>query len=433
MTTRPARPGPEIAPAPASPPGARRLRVAFVVAKFPLVSETFLLNSARGVLDAGHALDVLSLHGPPREEWSTHPLIARYRLEERHHRIDAPADYGVRLRRAPRALVDAVATYGAAAVRTLPPFARGRGAWSLARLHQAARLPRADYDIVHCQFAHLATVVVEHLALGTLRGKLVVHLRGYDMTGARRDLGDEAYRRVFERADAVIATSHRLRALALAAGCPVAKIEVVTSGIDFDDFPFRPPVATNPPLRLVTVGRLVEKKGVAHTLAAVARLRADGYDVALAVVGDGPLRAALETTATRLGVDRHVVFHGALAAPEVAAVMAASDIFVAAPVQAANGDEDGVPNVLKEAMACGLPIVAFAHPGVAELIDDEVHGLLAAPGDAGALAARVAALIDRPQRWETLARAAYARARRTCSNDVVNARLLAQYHRLLAG
>ncbi len=392
-----------------------------------------MLNLARGVLDAGHELDILSMGGPPGAGHPTHPLVERYRLSRRHVAIARPTSRIARLRGAPSAWRKAFATHGHHAFRTLPGVSFARAAWALRLLHEAARLPRADYDVIHCQFCTVADRILDHLERGTLRGKLVVHVRGHDMTSELARRGAVGYQRVFAAADSLIASSGRLRDLAIAAGCPAEKIQVVTSGIDLADFSFRRPSPPGDPVRLVAVGRLVEKKGFADIVEALAILRHRGHAVVLDVVGDGPLHGELVRQTHRLGLDGHVTFHGMRAAPDVARIASRGDLFVAASTTAADGDEDGIPNVVKEAMALGLPIVATRQAGIVELIEHGVHGMLVPLNDPDALAREVEQLLVRPFIWESLATAAFDRVKSTCANETVNPRILSIYRRALAG
>ncbi|MPZ88448.1 MAG: glycosyltransferase, partial [Nitriliruptorales bacterium] len=142
--------------------------------------------------------------------------------------------------------------------------------------------------------------------------------------------------------------------------------------------------------RLLFAGRLVEKKGVAVLLRALAKLDPE-VPWSLEVVGDGPLRGGLEAASAPLG-DR-VRFRGTLDRERLAKAMAASEIIVLPSVPAASGDQDGRPVVLVEGMAAGCAIVASRLPGLDEAIVDEVNGLLVPPGDADALAVAISRLL----------------------------------------
>ncbi|HET6698097.1 MAG TPA: glycosyltransferase family 4 protein, partial [Nocardioidaceae bacterium] len=144
---------------------------------------------------------------------------------------------------------------------------------------------------------------------------------------------------------------------------------------------------------IVSVGRLVEKKGYADLLRALTRLRATGQPFTCAIYGDGPLRAELEELRDSLGLADRVTLAGAVPHTDALAAIARADVFVLAPRVTADGDRDGIPNVLVEAMGCGTPVVTTDAGGVAELVRHDANGLLGPPGDRDWLAAALARVL----------------------------------------
>ena len=409
------------------------MRVAFFVSHFPLVSETFVLNLAKGVIDAGHKLDVFALWGPPPEQRIVHPTVDRYRLMDRYAEPRIPRNKLARLAAAPRAFGRSLAAHGHRALRTLPPANWRRRACNLRLLFESAMLAQGDYDILHCQFASLAPMVLDHRDIGTLRGKLVVHIRGYDITQALPLAGPDVVKRVFGQGDWFLANSEHFRKVAIAAGCPADRIDVMVSGLDLDAFPFRQrPPPSEGPTHVVAIGRLVEKKGFAYAVAAIAKLRGEGRDVVLDVIGDGPLRGELGRQASELGVSDHVRFHGPCPSDKVARLLDAGHLFVAPSVTAAGGDQDAATNTVKEAMATGLPIIATQHGGFPEIISEGITGFLVPERDAGALAAQLEHLIDTPAVWPALTGTARAHVEGLADIARVNGQLIDLYRRLVA-
>jgi len=146
----------------------------------------------------------------------------------------------------------------------------------------------------------------------------------------------------------------------------------------------------------MSVGRLVEKKGFADLLHALARLQDAGADFSCRIFGDGPLRAELTELRDTLGLRERVELVGARSSEQVRSALGDADVFVLTPRVTADGDRDGIPNVLVEAMACGLPGVTTSAGGVTELVRHDVNGLVARPGDVAGIADSVDLLLRDP-------------------------------------
>ncbi|WP_420095609.1 glycosyltransferase family 4 protein, partial [Brevibacterium sediminis] len=194
-------------------------------------------------------------------------------------------------------------------------------------------------------------------------------------------------------ADHVIAISDfNRRYLSRVLGPELAdRVVVVRNGLEIDRFPYRPKQgATGEVPSLLAVGRLVEKKGFAHLLDALARLRADGMSYRLDLVGTGPLEEELRTRSHTLGLDDLVTFHGALTQAEVRDMLTDHDILVSPFVIGTDGNADGLPTVLLEGMATGIPCVAGAVTAVPEVIDHGRTGWLVDGTDEANIASTIA-------------------------------------------
>jgi colanic acid/amylovoran biosynthesis glycosyltransferase len=159
---------------------------------------------------------------------------------------------------------------------------------------------------------------------------------------------------------------------------------------------------------LLTVARLVEKKGVLYCLQAVAQVLESRGEVArdlqYDIIGDGPLRDDLEALASELGLDDCVRFHGSQDQNAVRLAMMSAHLFLLSSVTAEDGDEEGTPTVLLEASSTGLPVVSTWHSGIPEIVVDEETGFLVPERDSEALAERLGQLLDRPELWRSMGR-----------------------------
>jgi len=244
----------------------------------------------------------------------------------------------------------------------------------------AAHAPR----LVH---AHFATDGLLALPLAEALGiPLVTTLHGFDVSRSRGAMLASgrlswmryalAGARLRRRGALFLAVSDAIRAKALASGFPPERILTHHNGVDLTRF--LPAHAPEPGL-VLHVGRLVEKKGTALLIEAMA-----GVDGRLVVIGDGPLRADLERRAGPLG--ERVRFLGALPPDEVAAWMARAWVLAAPSVTARDGDSEGLPTVVAEAAAAGLPAIVSDHSGLPEAVVEGETGFIVPEGDAAALA-----------------------------------------------
>lgn len=186
-----------------------------------------------------------------------------------------------------------------------------------------------------------------------------------------------------------------------------SKFHLIHHGVNLTLFQPAPPPRSSPPL-ILAVGRLVAKKGFADLIHAYALLKQAGYPFRCLIYGEGPLHNELVNQITQLGLGPEVKLAGACTQQALVAIMQQATIFALTPYITDDGDRDGVPNVLVEAMACGLPVVSTTIGGIPELVTHEVNGLLAAPHAVETIAAHLALLLVDDALRERLGSAAHA-------------------------
>lgn len=363
--------------------------VAYLAPEIPSLSATFVYEELHAVERRGLRVVPISVHRPAR------PAADQARLSERV-----------------RVLYDThPARFALGALLSLPRFGPGLfgalgqlagdlvacgllkpASWKLAYQFLAgARLARLMQDEgchhLHVHFAHVpAQIAMYAAALSGLPFTVTAHANDIFERGL-------LLQRKAARAKRFLTISeHNLKYLR-ALGIPPAQLGLVRCGVSFSPRS-RPAGAAGQPFVLGSLGRMVEKKGFDVLIEALARLRAEGRAVVLRLAGDGPLRPALEAQAAALGLDEAVRFDGSLSHEQVADWMNALDSFVLACKEDRNGDMDGIPVVLMEAMSQSLPVVSTRLSGIPELVMHEQSGLLAEPADAADLARQIARLID---------------------------------------
>jgi glycosyltransferase involved in cell wall biosynthesis len=173
------------------------------------------------------------------------------------------------------------------------------------------------------------------------------------------------------------------------------KLHCFYHGLELDDY--QPEVRLSPEIpRITSVGQLKEKKGFSFLIEACQILREKGYAFECQIIGDGPLGSTLEQQIHDLALESYVTLCGALPHESVIDQMKTSTMFVLPCITGSDGDRDGIPNAILEAMAMQLPVISTTHSGIPEVITDEVNGLLVPPADAKALAQAMARLLDQP-------------------------------------
>lgn len=401
------------------------MRIAVLTSEFPSVSETFVVQHVADLVERGHEVDVFPQCGPraplPASARDAEPapgLLAR-----RHLPPPMPEGRGERLARAARLALARPARDRWPLLGSLAPWHFGRRGLSLSLFYrQIPLLERGagrPYDIVHCHHGPVGLDAAHLQRLGVLRGPLIASFHGFDLNVAPRTGGPRLYAPLFRRARLLLVNSEFLRGKLEALGAPGARVRRHPMGIRPEDFALARPAHAPEGPRLVSVGRLVEVKGFAVALRAVARLARDHPRLRYVLVGDGPLRAELEALARQLGIASRVRFAGALPHEAVRDELARAHLYCQPSVRGRDGAEESQGLAVVEAQACGLPVVASRSGGLPESVRDGTTGLLVAPGDDAALADALGALAGDPARRAALGHA----ARRFASSAFDRARL----------
>jgi len=377
------------------------MKIAFFVHSFPLVSETFILNQITGLIDRGHDVDIYALRPRPVDFQVVHADVERYHLMERtQYFSDMPRNYFLRVLKAfaliikHRAWLQPKPLLLALNIRKY-----GREAMSLRILYATTLLVGKEHDAVHCQFGNLGPEVLRLKQIGAISGKLVTSFRGNDLTG-HLQTKRICYRQLFSEGDLFFPVCEGFRQRLINNGCSPTKITVHCSGVDLAKLQYSVRRrAEGEPTELVSIGRFVEKKGFTYAVKAIARIVDSGYKVSYSLIGDGELRPDLEHLIDQLGVGDHVRLLGCMPQSEVMLHLRNSHLLLAPSVTGTDGNQEGIPNVLKEAMAMGMPVISTLHSGIPELVENGKSGFLVPERDVEALADRVAYLMDHPERW----------------------------------
>ncbi len=401
-------------------PSAQQGPVAYLAAEMPALSATFVYEEMFGLERRGVTVVPVSVHRPHQPAHGQEALAARV-----HYLYDA-SKAGLVLsglarlpffRGAPKALGWLLAD-----LRECGPLKPGT--WKLAyqflvAVGLAGILKQHRCVHLHVHFAHVPTQIAMYAAaLAGVPFTVMAHANDIFERGL-------LLKRKAERAAKLLTISEHNRAYLEGVGVARDKLAVLRCGVSFAPRPSPPTWQGRDCYRIGTLGRLVEKKGVDLLIRAVARLTERPCRIELSIAGDGPLRGELERLVTELGLGGAVRFEGNMPHRQVRAWMHGLDAFVLACKQDANGDMDGIPVVLMEAMSQSVPVISTWLSGIPELVVDGRTGLLAAPGEHVELAALIDQLLDTPELRRELAGNALEHVRVEFGQEVNLDRLMA--------
>ena len=391
---------------PATPPGAKAFdpglgKLAYVTKMFPRISETFVLNEVLALRRAGVPMRLYSIL-PPARDRRTHPeaeALAAETVVLPRPSWRARAEFSAALR---RCLRFAPWTTSVQIVRTLlrPTPRSFRVLFRAAVLADLVR--RDEISHIHAAWAHTPASVARIASrLSRVPWSMAAHAKDIH-TSDERSLAKKMSKARFTLA----CTRHHWDLLdeisrRHARAFPPGDIRLAYHGVNAGYF--HPVDADESEQRMVEdapvilfVGRLVSKKGPEILVEAASRLRERGLAFRLDLIGDGPLRATLETRIRALGLGDVVSLRGLMVRGEVREAMSRAACFALPCRVSADGDRDGIPNSLAEAMAAGLPVVSTRLPSIEELVEDGRTGLLVPPEDPTAFADALATLLSDP-------------------------------------
>jgi colanic acid/amylovoran biosynthesis glycosyltransferase len=237
-------------------------------------------------------------------------------------------------------------------------------------------LSKTDARLLHIYFGQIAVHLLP--LIRAWKNPSIVSFHGADVTvDMNKPTYREATQQMLEAVKLVLVRSESLRRAVVDLGCDPEKIEIQRTGIPLEEFPFRErrwPKSGE--WRLVQAGRLIEKKGLPVTLRAFAVYLGKYPNATLTIAGEGAMLGELQQLARELNVDARVSFTGFISQEQLRDIYYRSDIFLHPSQTGRDGNQEGIPNSMLEAMAGGLPVFATQHGGIPEAIENGVSGVL---------------------------------------------------------
>jgi len=382
------------------------MKIAFIVNEFPSLSETFVLNQITGLIDRGHEVDIYAWGA--EESLILHEEVRKYNLLERtvyHQKIiqNMPKSRILNIMKGMKYVSKYILKRPSVILRSINIFKHGKKAASFNLLFQVIPfLDKGRYDIIQCHFGPNGSLGALLKDVRALSGKVITTFHGYDLTSYLVSRGSEVYEKLFKIGDLFLPISNRWKEKLISLGCPPEKILIHRMGIDVGKFRLSQDKCHKNKITLLTVARLVEKKGVEYGIQAVVRIAEKHPNIEYRIAGDGPLKKILHDMIAKAKINGSIRLLGWQDQQEISALMGQTDILLAPSVTSKDGDQEGIPVVLMEAMARGMPVISTFHSGIPELVIDGKTGLLVNEHDADALSEKLEYLITHPEMREKM-------------------------------
>ena len=398
------------------------MRIAVIVKSFPVITETFILNQITGLIKRGHDVTVFAVqNSDTSEKTGTHPpdqlsenTVYLNNLHQNKVKRVLDTLSNVNFERRDLSVL----------LRSCNVFKYKRLSASLYLSGLALQLSKYEpFDIIHCQFGTLAPLMVKLKEIGAIGGKLVTSFRGFDLTNRLHE-NLSAYRHLFSVGDLFLPVCDYFKSILIENSCNPEKIEVLHSGIDVNGLRFNTNGHKyNRPLRVISVGRFVEKKGFQYAIDAIAGIVKQNIPVSYTLIGDGPLRSELLSRIRMDGIADCVTMPGWKSHNEVIEEIRRGDILLAPSITPPDGDKEGIPNVLKEAMAIGIPVIATDHSGIPELVIHNETGLLVPEKDTQAISYSIQTLMNDQELFDRLKKNARQLVEKEYDIELLNEKL----------
>lgn len=359
------------------------LKILFVVRLFPRLSQTFILDQMTGLIDRGHKVTIYSLKDVDVEKLDhIQSDISKYNLLEK--------------------------TYYSNNIPNLN-----------------------DFDIIFIQFGNLTEAILHEARKQQYQGKIVVCFRGHDLTGYVKE-NPYFYRNIFPQIDLCLPVCDYFKQKLLHLHCPPEKIAVVYSPINTQLFEFKEERSSHKKtVHFISVARLVRRKGLHIVIEALKKLKRYYPSFTYIIVGDGIERKRLEKQVIHNKLQKYVKFIGWTVREKIIDLLHQSDLFILPSITSTEGDEEGIPNVLKEAMAVGVTVLATNHAGNSELIDNKNSGFLVNENSISQVEKMLKYFIDNRQECQKLAYNARQKVETYFDIQVIISQLEEHFYKLI--
>ncbi len=373
-------------------PPADPIRIGYVLKRYPRLSETFIVTEILAHEQAGLDIEIFSLR--PATEGRFHEILSRVR---------AKVNYLCPSRLRAVELWEMIRT-----VSKLYP-----AVWEVLKNAATEETKEIQQALMLARAIHAQKITHLHAHFGTTSttiARLASRITGvpYSFTAHAKDIfhesvvHDDLNQKLHDASTVVTVSDYNLKFLRDGYGPAANRVRRIYNGLDLDEFSYQPGSNGHP--RILAVGRLVEKKGFSVLVDACKLLKERGRDFNCDIIGDGDFMVELTQQIERLGLNDRVTMVGPRPRGEVIESILGANLMAAPCIEGADGNKDGLPTVLLEAMALGTPCVSTDVTGIPELVRHEISGLIAPQHDSKTLADHIERLLDDPQLSEQMSR-----------------------------
>lgn len=374
------------------------LKVLFFISSFPKLSETFILNQITGFIDRGIEVEILAWNKVENKE--NHAAIAEYNLLDKTRFLNFPSSRWKRLVGGIGLFLTSVFTSPKTTFSAFNYKKYGKMIFTFRFLYALPYfLEREAGDAVICHYGPNGSIASFLKDQGLLPEQTMVFFHGHDLTSFTKRQGIAVYDSLFASDITLLPVSQLFSSKLIKMGADASNIKVHHMGINLAEFSLISPVPMESTMKFLSIGRLTEKKGMDVTIEVMEALKASGVDVSLEIIGEGELRQQLESQIKQANLSNEVTLLGWQSQVEINKAIEKADIMMQLSKTAANGDKEGIPVVLMEAMGRGKLIISTEHSGIPELITNNKNGWLVPEGAVQETIQKVLEIRDNPEQW----------------------------------
>ncbi len=394
------------------------MKIAFIVEDFPVLSQTFIIDQIAGLIDLGVDVEIFA-ESPGDVNLNQLGFNAKV-----HYAGDIPKGKLYRFKRAVSLISRAVFKSPLKVSDSLLAIFKDHCGAPLRHFCWIDQFYGKGFDVVFCHFGPTGSKAVLLKRFG-LKARLVTVFHGYDLSRYLLKHGKGVYDKLFKYGDMFLPISEFWKKKLIDIGCDQKKITVHHMGIDVNKFPFRERgLSPDETVKFLTVGRLTEKKGQEYAIKALSKIDENGTSFQYTIAGQGPQQEHLKALVSHLGLQDKVNFTGAVSRDRAIELYAQSHIFILTSITAEDGDQEGIPVVLMEAQACGIPVISTFHTGIPELVKDGKSGFLVPEKNVDQLAEKLDSLISSASQWAELGSAGKDIVHKDFNNEKLSEKLV---------